>query len=109
MNLISSVRKFHNSKLFFSKIELSKILSCYSIGVSKGSWKDYAMTFSKQEAVFYMFKHSMTAPDCILTKTTNLQRKDIIYNLELQNKKKTKFTRMDDLIVLLKRREFYIT
>ena len=108
MNLISSVRKFHNSKLFFSKTELSKILSCYAIGVSKGSWKDYAMTFNKQEAVFYMFKHSMASPDCILTKTANLQKKNIVYNLKFQNKKKSKFTRMDDLIILLKRREFYI-
>ena len=108
MNLISSVRKFHNSKLFFSKIELSKILSCYAIGVSKGSWKDYAITFSKQEAVFYMFKHSLATPDCVLTKTTKTQRKIITYNLELQNKKKTKFSQIDDLIALLKRREFYI-
>ena len=64
--------------------------------------------FSKKEAIFYMFKQSMAAPDCILTKTTNMHKKNIIYNLELQNKKKTKFTKMDDLIVLLKRREFYI-
>ena len=107
MNLISSVRKFHNSKLFFSKIELTMILSCYAIGVSKGNWKDYAIRFSKKKAIFYMFKHSMAAPDCILTKTTNMHKKNIIYNLELQNKKKTKFTKMDDLLVLLKRREFY--
>jgi len=108
MNLISSVIKFHNSKLFFSKRELSKIFSCYAFGVSKGNWKDYAIKFSKQEAAFYMFKHSLAAPDCILTKTTKSKRKNIIYNLELQNKKKTKFTEIDDLIVLLKRREFYI-
>ena len=78
------------------------------MGVSKGSWKDYAMTFNKQEARFYMFKHSMASPDCILTKTTTLQKKNIFYNLELQNRKKTKFTNMDDLIVLLKRSEFHI-
>jgi len=108
VNLISSVRKFHNSKLFFSKIELSKILSCYAIGVSKGSWKDYAMSFNRKEAIFYMFKHSMASPDCILTKNTNLQKENIFYNLELQNTKKTKFTKIDDLIVMLKRSEFYI-
>ena len=70
MHLLPSVRKFHNSKLFFSKIELSKILSCYSLGVSKGNWKDYAIFFGKQEASFYMFKHSLASPDCILTKIT---------------------------------------
>ena len=108
MSLISSVRKFHNSKLFFTKTELTKILSCYAIGVSKGRWKDYAMTFSKQEAAFYIFKHSMASPDCILTKTNNFQKKNIVYNLEFKYKKKTKFIKMDDLIVMLKRHEFYI-
>ena len=78
------------------------------MGVSKGNWKDYAMIFSNKEATFYMFKHSMAAPDCILTKTANLKRKNIIYNLELNNKKKTKFTKMDDLMAILKRREFHI-
>jgi len=78
------------------------------MGVSKGNWKDYAMRFSNKEAIFYMFKYSMAAPDCILTKTANLKRKDIIYNIVLNNKKNTKFTKMDDLMAILKRREFYI-
>ena len=67
MDLLPSVRNFHNSKLFFSKNELSKILSCYSIGVSKGSWKDYAIFFGNHEVSFCMFKHSLASPDCILT------------------------------------------
>ena len=108
MNLLSSVKEFHNSKLFFSKNELSKILACYSIGVSKGSWKDYAIFFGKQEASFYMFKHSLVSPDCILTKTTKLKKNNFIYNLKIQNNKKSKFTQIDDLIALLKRRELHI-
>ena len=108
MNLLSSVRDFHNSKLFFSKNELSKILACYSIGVSKGSWKDYAIFFGKQETSFYMFKHSLACPDCILTKTTKLKKNNVIYKLKIQNNKKSKFTQIDDLIALLKRRELHI-
>ena len=106
MNVLPSVGKFHNSKLFFSKIELSKILSCYSLGVSKGSWKDYAIFFGKQESTFYMFKHSLASPDCILTKKRKTKKNLITYNLELHNQKKTNFLKIDDLIIILKRREF---
>ena len=108
MNLLPSVRNFHNSKLFFSKNELSKILSCYSIGVSKGSWKDYAIFFGKYEVSFFMFKHSLATPDCILSKTKKYKNNIIIYNLELGNKNKSKFTKIDDIIALLKRRELHI-
>ena len=108
MDLLPSVRNFHNSKLFFSKNELSKILSCYSIGVSKGSWKDYAIFFGNHEVSFYMFKHSLASPDCILTKTTKSKRNNIIYNLIIRNKNKTGFSQIDDLLVRLKRRGFKI-
>ena len=108
MDLLPSVRNFHNSKLFFSKNELSKILSCYSIGVSKGNWKDYAIFFGNHEVSFYMFKHSLAKPDCILTKTKKNKKNNIIYNLELENKNRSKFTKIDDIIALLKRRELYV-
>ena len=108
MSLLPSVRNFHNSKLFFSKYELSKILTCYSLGVSKGSWKDYAIHFSKKEASFFMYKHSLASPDCILTKTTKLKKNNIIFNFHLKNNKKTKFSKLDDLIFLLNRRELKI-
>ena len=69
MNLLSSVKIIDNSKLFFSSVELSKILACYSLGVSRGSWKDYSIYFGVKEAIFCMYKHSYASPDCILTKT----------------------------------------
>jgi len=107
MSFLPFVENFHNSKLIFSKNELRKILSCYSIGVSKGNWKDYAIFFDNHETSFYMFKHSLASPDCILTKTDK-SKNNITYNLKLQNKKKARFTQIDDLLALLKRREFKI-
>lgn len=104
---LSSVRNFHNSKFFFSKIELSKILSCYSLGVARGNWKDYAITFTKNEAIFYMFKSSLTYPDCILTKI-NKSNKNVLFKLEDKNKKNNKFNEIDDLLALLKRSQFKI-
>jgi len=108
MNLLSSVKVIDNSKLFFSSVELSKILACYSLGVSRGSWKDYSIYFGVKEAVFCMYKHSYASPDCILTKTIKNRKKNIIYNLELKNKNKSKSREIDDLIVLLKRKEFKV-
>ena len=108
MELLSSVRNFHNSKLFFSKKELTKILDCYAIGVSKGNWKDYAIVFDKKEASFYMYKHSLASPDCVLTKTKKSKKSSFIYNLKIHNKNKTIYNQFDDLIALLKRNELRI-
>ena len=66
MSSLSFTSNSNNHKLFFSKSELSKILNCYSIGVSNGNWKDYAINFHKNEAVFAFYKHTLAAPDCIL-------------------------------------------
>ena len=108
MNLLSSVKVINNSKLFFSSVELSKILACYSLGVSRGSWKDYSIYFGVKEAIFCMYKHSYASPDCILTKTIKNRKKNIKYNLELKNKNKSKSREIDDLIGLLKRKEFKV-
>lgn len=108
MNFLSSVRKFHNSNLYFSKHELTKILNCYSLGVSKGSWKDYAISFGVQRTSFYMFKHSLAYPDCILTKLKKNKKSNISYKLELSNKTNNKFNKIDDMLALLKRKEFKI-
>jgi hypothetical protein len=108
MNLITSRSKFNNSKLFFSKIELSKILDCYALGVSRGSWKDYAIFFSQQEASFFMFKHSLASPDCTLTKTKKNKKGLFVYNLKFKNNTKNIFAGIDDSIALIRRRELKI-
>jgi len=108
MHSLTFDNQFNNSKLFFSKSELSKILSCYSVGVSRGSWKDYAIEFQKNEANFYMFKNSLTLPDCILTKSKILKKNEIIFKLNFYNIKKNNFSQIDDLLIILKRNNFKI-
>jgi len=103
MDLLSSVRKSRNSKLFFSKNELNKILTCYSLGVSKGNWKDYAMNFEEKKATFCMFKHTLASPDCILTKTKKNKKNVIIYNLKFNNKINKHSKKIEDLLILIKR------
>ena len=108
MNLVASRSNINNSKLYFSKSELSKILNCYSLGVSKGNWKDYAIYFGKKEATFYMYKHSLSSPDCIITKSKKNKKKAIIYYLTYNNKKNRYSNKIDDLIALLLRSRIHI-
>ena len=108
MHSLTLGKTLHNSKLFFSKNELTKILSCYSLGVSKGKWKDYALNFKKNEAIFFMFKHSLASPDCILTKSIKTKKNKYIYQLYIENKNKNKFNEIDDLIYILKRKHIKI-
>ena len=58
-----------NHNLYFSKNELSKILRLYSKGVSVGEWKDYAIDFNNNNAFFYIFKHTLAGPECVLNKS----------------------------------------
>ena len=62
MSLVSSSSSSNNHNLYFSKNELSKILKLYSKGVSLGQWKDYAIDFKKNDAFFYIFKHTFASP-----------------------------------------------
>ena len=108
MSLVSPRSNINNSKLYFSKSELIKILNCYSIGVSSGSWKDYSINFNKNEAIFFIYKHSWASPDCILSKFKEKKKKKILYKLSLLNNKNNKFNNIDELIFFLKRTQLKI-
>ena len=64
MSLVSSRKQSNNHKLYFSKSEISKILNCYALGVTKGDWKDYSLDFNSNEAIFCFYKHTWATPDC---------------------------------------------
>ncbi len=95
---------FHNSKLFFSRKELAKILSCYSLGVSIGNWKDYSINYKNNEASFFIYKKSNALPDCILTKYKKNQKNEILFNLKLGYKNKKNSEKIEDLIAILRRK-----
>ena len=107
MHSVSFGKGFNNSKLFFSKSELTKILSCYSLGVSSGKWNDYAIECNNNEANFFIFKHTLATPDCVLTKSFKSKKK-IVFKLNIANEVKNKFNQIDDLLILLKRKNLKI-
>ena len=108
MSSLSSTFITNNHKLYFSKIELTKILNCYSIGVSNGNWKDYALNFNSNEAIFSFYKHTLATPDCILKKFREKKKKRTLYQLIINNKKNSKYEDIDKLIVSIKRSQIFI-
>jgi len=105
---LSSTHISNNHNLFFSKSELSKILNCYSIGVSNGNWKDYALNFKKNEAIFSFYKHTLASPDCVLKKYKEKKKKKTLFQLLINNKKNSKFEDIDKLISSIKRSQLFI-
>lgn len=108
MGSLSSTFISNNHKLYFSKIELSKILSCYSIGVSNGNWKDYALNFNSNEAIFAFYKHTLASPDCILKKIRERKKRRTLYHLFIHNKKNSKYEDIDKLIASIKRSQIFL-
>ncbi len=105
MSLVSSSSNSNNHNLYFSKDELSKILDLYSTGVSRGEWKDYAIDFTKNNAFFYIYKHSLAGPECILNKFLEKKRRRVFYKLQSKKFNK-KFENLDSLISSLNRNIF---
>ena len=105
MGVVTSSASTNNHNLYFSKHELAKILNLYSKGVSSGEWKDYAIDFNKNNAFFYIFKHSLAGPECILNKSLERKKRRIFYNLKSKSLNK-KFENIDSLISSLNRNIF---
>ena len=105
MSLVTSSSSSNNHNLYFSKDELSKILNLYSKGVANGEWKDYAIDFNKNNAFFYIFKHTLADPEFILNKSLERKKRRIFYNLKLKNLNR-KFENLDSLISSLNRKIF---
>ena len=108
MGSVSSSSSSNNHKLYFSKTELSKILNCYSIGVSEGNWKDYALNFNSNEAVFSFYKHTYAAPDCVLKKYKEKKKKKKLFYILINNQKNSKFEDIDKLLNSIRRSMLFI-
>ena len=108
MPSVASTAIPNNHKLYFSKVELSKILTCYSIGVSNGNWKDYSLNFNTNEAIFSIYKHTLASPECILKKYKEKKKKRTLYQLSINNKKNSKYEDIDQLIASIKRSQLSI-
>ena len=56
------------SRVYFTRQELSQLLSVYSTRVALGDWKDYAIDHRVGLAVFSVFKHTNDRPAYAIVK-----------------------------------------
>ncbi len=69
------------SKVTFSRRELDRILSLYGRKVADGEWRDYAIDFLKDRAVFSVFRRASEFPIYRIEKNPRLSRRQGAYSV----------------------------
>jgi len=59
----------------FDRLELREILNLYGRKVAEGEWRDYAIDFTAQEAIFSIFRRACEYPLYRILKNPRLARK----------------------------------
>lgn len=62
--------------VFFNRQELNEILALYGRKVAAGEWRDYALDFGREQAVFAVYRRSSEVPLYQIRKTPRLARKE---------------------------------
>ena len=69
------------SQVTFERRELDRILRLYGRKVAAGEWRDYAIDFLKDRAVFSVFRRSSEVPLYRIEKDPRLARKQGAYSV----------------------------
>jgi hypothetical protein len=69
------------SHVTFERRELRRILGLYGRKVAAGEWRDYAIDFLKDRAVFSVFRRSSEVPIYRIEKNPRLARRQGIYSI----------------------------
>ena len=67
------------SSLFFDRPEFEQILNIYGKMVASGFWKDYAISATKDDVTFAVFKRASERPLFRITKTPALAHKQCAF------------------------------
>jgi hypothetical protein len=65
----------------FSRRELNRILDLYGRKVAAGEWRDYAIDFLRDRAVFSVFRRSSEVPIYRIEKHSKLSRRQGAYSV----------------------------
>ena len=65
----------------FDRAELNRILNLYGRMVADGEWRDYAIDFLKDRAVFSIFRRASEVPIYRIEKDPRLSRKQGVYSV----------------------------
>ncbi|MEP9353035.1 DUF2794 domain-containing protein [Xanthobacter sp. KR7-65] len=66
-------------KVTFDRRELDRILDLYGRMVAQGEWRDYAIDFQRDKAVFAIFRRAMDVPLYRIEKDPRLARRQGMY------------------------------
>jgi hypothetical protein len=69
------------NQVTFSRRELNRILGLYGRMVAAGEWRDYAIDFLKDRAVFSVFRRASEVPLYRIEKDPRLARKQGTYSV----------------------------
>ncbi len=69
------------NRVTFNRPELNRILNLYGRMVADGEWRDYAIDFLKDKAVFSVFRRSSEVPLYRIEKDPRLARKQGMYSV----------------------------
>ncbi len=65
----------------FNRLELNSILNLYGRRVAEGEWRDYAIDFLKDRAVFSVYRRASEVPLYRIEKEPRLARKQGAYSV----------------------------
>lgn len=68
-------------RVTFNRLELNRILNLYGRMVAAGEWRDYAIDFLKDRAVFSIFRRSSEMPLYRIEKDPSRARKQGAYSV----------------------------
>jgi hypothetical protein len=68
-------------RVTFNRLELNRILNLYGRMVADGEWRDYAIDFLKDRAVFSVFRRASEVPLYRIEKDPRLARKQGMYSV----------------------------
>ena len=69
------------NRVTFSRRELNRILDLYGRKVAAGEWRDYAIEFLKDRAVFSVFRRASEVPLYRIEKNPKLSRRQGVYSV----------------------------
>jgi hypothetical protein len=72
---IGLVNSASSPTVFFTRSELNTILDLYGRRVAAGEWRDYAIDFGRDKAVFSVFRHASEVPLYRIEKNPRLARR----------------------------------
>jgi hypothetical protein len=67
--------------IHFNRRELEEILRVYGRRVAAGDWRDYALDFGSEKAVFLVFRHTSEVPLYRIEKCPKLARRQGAYSV----------------------------